>query len=377
MNDRNDARNISLWRVLIKALLLFFAVDLIFVPLNPLSMLGQVSAYNSLIPGRLRLPYGENPDQAYNLSLYSLDAMFASHELSAGKKPPGEYRVLLIGDSSVWGYLLKPDQTLSAYINAADLTSADGRQVHAYNLGYPTLSLTKDLVILRYAMQYQPDLIIWLLTLESFPVNKQLDSPILQNNPAATQDLISTYSLKLDLYDPRFVTSNFWDATLIGERRALADVLRLQLYGIMWAATGIDQYYPATYEPPQADLAQDKSFQNLLPPTLYPQDLSLDVLSAGVAIAGNVRVVFVNEPIYLSHGKNSDIRYNFFYPRWAYDQYRQFFLQTCQAQNWKCLDEWDLVASNEFTNSAIHMSPLGTHLLADELGKVITTSISP
>jgi hypothetical protein len=96
-----------------------------------------------------------------------------------------------------------------------------------------------------------------------------------------------------------------------------------------------------------------------------------------VAIAGNVSVVFVNEPIYLSHGKNSDIRYNFFYPRWAYDQYRQLFLQTCQAQNWQCLDEWDLVASNEFTNSAIHMSPLGTHLLADELGKVITTSNSP
>jgi hypothetical protein len=219
MNDRKDVRNISLWRVLIKGLLLFLAVDLLFVPLNPLSMLGQVSAYNSIVPGRLSLPYGENPDQAYNLSLYSLDAMFASHELSAGKKPPDEYRVLLIGDSSVWGYLLKPDQTLSAYINAANLTSADGRQVHAYNLGYPTLSLTKDLVILRYAMQYQPDLIIWLLTLESFPVNKQLDSPILQNNPVATRDLISTYSLNLDLHDPRFVTPGFWDATLIGEHR--------------------------------------------------------------------------------------------------------------------------------------------------------------
>jgi hypothetical protein len=377
MNDVEDPHKISLKRVLLKGMLLFMVIDLLFVPLASLHQLGQISAYNIILPGRVRLPYGENPDQAYNFSLYNLDAMFAAHELSAGRKPIKEYRVLLIGDSSVWGYLLKPDQTLSACINAADLKTADGRSIQVYNLGYPTLSLAKDLLMLKYALQYQPDLIVWLITLESFPQTKQLDSPIVQNNPAITRELISTYSLNLDLQDSRFTTSNIWKATLIGQRRVLADILRLQLYGIMWAATGIDQYYPVSYDPPQSDLSDDETFQGLLPPQLFPQDLSLDVLSAGTTMSGNVPILFVNEPIYLSRGKNSDIRYNFFYPKWVYDQYRQILDEACQANSWHCLDEWDLVPSSEFTNSAIHMSPQGTQTLATQISKAIISLTSP
>ncbi len=377
MEGMKESGNFSWSRVFIKGLLLFLAADLLFVPLSPLSALGKVSAYNLIFPGRPRLPYGENPDQAYNFSLYNLEAMFTSHELSARNKPGSEYRVLLIGDSSVWGYLLKPDESISADINSAGIKIADGRIVRAYNLGYPTLSLAKDLAILNYSMQYQPDLVIWLVTLESFPVSKQLDSPLLQNNPAVTRELISDYSLNLDQNDQRFVNPGFWQETLIGQRRLLADVLRLQLYGIMWAATGIDQYYPAQYDPPQADLAEDNSFHGLLPPSLHPADLSLEILSAGKKSAGDVPLFLVNEPIYLSQGKNSDIRYNFFYPRWAYDQYRQILAQTCLAQKWICLDEWNLVPSSEFTNSAIHMSPRGTQLLASEISKAIIAYNTP
>jgi hypothetical protein len=54
--------------------------------------LGQVSAYNHLFPGRPRFPFGETPREAYNFSLFDLDAMFAAHEISA--PPAGEFRVL-------------------------------------------------------------------------------------------------------------------------------------------------------------------------------------------------------------------------------------------------------------------------------------------
>ena len=377
MDDTKVTQEISLTRVLIKGVLLFLAINLLFVPLAPIHKLGQLSAYNVIFPGRPRLPYGENPDQAYNFSLFNLEAMFASHELSAGNKPAGEYRVLFIGDSSVWGYLLTPDETLAAQVNAASLTLKDGRIVRAYNLGYPTLSLTKDLLILKYGLRYHPDLIIWLLTLESVPVKKQLDSPILENNPSEAQNLITQFSLNLDLHDPRFVNSSFLDSTLIGQRRTLADLVRLQLYGVMWSATGIDQYYPATYEPPQKDLTKDDTFQGLQPPKLFPQDLSLDVLQAGKTLSGDVPVIYVNEPIYLSNGENSDLRYNFFYPRWAYDQYRLLFSQICQSKGWQCLDEWNLVPPNEFTNSAIHMTSHGTQLLASEIDKIILSQSDP
>jgi hypothetical protein len=377
MTEVKTELNFSLQRVIIKGVLLFLMIDLLFAPLAPLPTIGRISAYNFILPGRVRLPYGENPDEAYNLGIYNLEAMFASHEIGAGNKPADEYRILLIGDSSVWGYLLKPENTLSAFLNSVGLKVKDGRSVRAYNLGYPTLSLTKDLLILNDAMRYHPDLIIWLVSLESFPITRQLDSPILQNNPSLVQDLITKYEINLDLHDPRFVTSNFLDSTLVGERRALADILRLQIYGVMWAATGIDQYYPASYEPPQSDLAPDETFHGLQPPDLHPDDVSMDILYAGRKLSGNVPILFVNEPIFISHGENSDIRYNFFYPKWAYDQYRQLMAATCQKENWQCIDQWNLVPPGEFTNSAIHMTPVGTKILATELEKSILSLSDP
>ena len=361
------SEKISPARLLLKALLLFLVCNLAVIPLAPLPRIARLSAYNELLPGRLRLPFGERPEQAYNLSLFSLEAMFASHVLADGAKPTDEYRVILVGDSSVWGFLLEPQDTLAAYLNAASMRSPDGRVMRFYNLGYPTMSLTKDLLLLSQAMAYQPDLVIWLLTLESFPDTKQLASPILQHNPSAVRQMIADYLLDLDRDNPAFVTPSLLDQTLVGQRRAWADVLRLQLYGVLWTATGIDQFYPDKYDPPQEDLSDELSFHDLQPPTLQPSDLALETLYAGVQRAGNVPILFVNEPMYLSQGENSQIRYNFFYPRWAYDQYRQLLAETCDRNQWLCLDAWDLVPASEFTNSAIHMTPLGTQMLAEKI----------
>lgn len=361
-----DSSTLSIGSLLIKTSLLFIVFNLSFAWFNPMPSLGRISAYNWLFPGRQRLPFGEVQDKAYNLSLYQLDAMFHSHELAA-PKTSREYRGILIGDSSVWGYLLKPSQTLAAFLNDYQLKTSDGKMVKFYNLGYPTIALTKDLLILSYAMAYQPDMVIWLTTLEALPLPKQLSSPIVQHNPIPVRGLFSTYNLPLNPQDSQLIDTSFWQRTIIGQRRALADLFRLQLYGVLWGATGVDQYYPATYEPPQADLEADERFHDLLPPTLRQEDLAFSIISAGIQIAGNRPVLLVNEPIYISQGENSNIRYNFFYPRWAYDQYRSLFTQVSQSEGWAYLDLWDLVPAGEFTNSAIHMSPIGTSQLASQM----------
>jgi hypothetical protein len=356
-------------RVVAKAAVLFIVVNLAWAGLNPLPALSQLSAYNGLFPGRPRLPYGEDPAVAYNLSLFELDAMFAAHELSAGPKPADEYRVLLIGDSSVWGFLLRPEDTLAARLNAAHLTAPGGKKVRVYNLGYPVMSLAKDLLLLdTAARRYQPDLIVWLVTLESFPADKQLSHPLLQHNPEVVRQLIQRYQLRLDPQDKNFIQRTFWGQTLVGQRRELADVLRLQLYGVMWAATGIDQNYPATYDRTQSDFeAGDTAFHDLKSPPLTANDLAFDLLAAGVRAAGPAPVLFVNEPIFISQGKNSDIRYDFFYPRWAYDDYRRLLAEQSQKQGWDYLDVWDLVPPSEFTNSPVHLTPVGSQLLADKV----------
>ena len=371
MTDSRFIRN-----VLLKALVLFFAANVLFAWTNPLPVLGRLTAYNGLFPGRVRLPYGDRPDLAYNLSLFNLDAMFASHEIAGESKPADEYRVVLIGDSSTWGFLLHPEDTLSARLNARGLAAPSGKQVRFYNLGYPTLSLTKDLLMLSRAVHYQPDLIVWLVTLESFPVSKQLDSPILLHNTQVVRPLITAGNLNLDANSPEFVTPTRWEQTIVGQRRAIADWFRLQLYGVLWAATGVDQFYPQKYDPPQRDLAADESFYGLQPPTLNEADLAFDVLEAGVKLAGDVPVLFVNEPVYRSDGQNSDIRYNFYYPRWVYDQYRQAMAARSRANGWLYLDVWDLVPASEFTNSAIHLTPLGEGLLADQISNKLLPVIA-
>lgn len=353
-----------LWNVVWKGLLLFLVFNLLFAAFPP--RLGKVSAYNRLFPGRARFPFGENPTQSYNLSLYDVDAMFASHEIAA-LKPAGEFRVLVVGDSSVWGTLLRPEQTLSAYLTAALADNRCGLPVKVYNLGYPTLSLTKDLMIIDRAMEYQPDLIIWMVTLESFARAKQLESPIVANNPGIVSDLAERYNLSLA---PRF-EGTWLDRTIVGQRRALADWTRLQLYGVMWAATGVDQFYPETYQPAARDLDPDPAWQGLEPDELPVDALALDVLGAGMRAAGDVPVLLVNEPMLISNGENRDVRYNFFYPRWAYDQYRQILSALSEQLGWNYLDLWRLVPQSEFTNSAIHLTPAGEQQLAAEIAPVV------
>ena len=91
--------------------------------------------------------------------------------------------MLILGDSGVWGWLLENEDTLAGQINEQMLHTEDGRRVVAYNLGYPIMSLTKDLMLLDAALEYDPDLILWPVTLASFSRPEQLEHPLLQNNP--------------------------------------------------------------------------------------------------------------------------------------------------------------------------------------------------
>jgi hypothetical protein len=351
--------------VLFRAAILFVVANLLFVFISPNSSLANVSGYNVIFPGRLRFPFGENPQKSYNFSLYSIDALFSSHEISKPNPGPA-YRIFLLGDSSVWGTLLRPSETLAGQLNTMDLKACDGRPIHFFNLGYPTLSLTKDLVLLDQSMKYHPDEIIWLFTMESFPQEKQLTSPIIKNNLNIVQEVGNRYQLKID--PGSMEHENFWDKTIMGQRRNLADLIRLQLYGISWAATGIDQEYPDHYPAAQRDFEKDLDvFDGYTKDTFQVSDLSTNVLSAGIQAVQNVPISFVNEPIMISRGKGSSARYNFYYPRWAYDLFRDNIRTISQNNRWKYYDYWDLVPEQEYTNSAIHLTPAGESKLANQI----------
>ena len=355
-------------RLLGKALLWFVLFNLLFAAAAP--DLGQISGYNRLYPGRARFPFGENPAQSYNLSLIDLNAMFKSLALDGTPKPADEFRVLTIGDSSVWGTLLRPEETLAGSLDARGLALC-GKQARFYNLGYPSLSLTKDVILLQQAMHYQPDLIVWLTTLEAFPLDKQLASPLVADNPARVRALISQYGLTLNPRDPALVDPGFLDRTIVGQRQALMNLVRLQLLGVMWGATGIDQVYPVRYTPAAVQLSADQTYHDLTPANFTPDKLAFNLLLAGQAVAGSTPILLVNEPMLISSGANSELRYNFFYPRWVYDRYRELFAESARVRGWQTLDAWNLLPASEFTNSAIHLTPKGESLLADQIASAL------
>jgi len=368
-------------RVLLKAALLLVVFNLGYAALQPLPSIGQASIYGWLVPYRPRLPYADRPELAYSLSLNSLEAMFASHAIRA-PKAPDEYRVALIGDSSTWGVLLRPEETYVGVLNNLSLRAADGRRMVFYNLGYPQQSLAKDGLILSEALRYGLDEVVWLVTLEAFAPYAQLDPLIVRQNPARLRALLGDDAARYEALPdgPTLHRPNLWDQTLFGQRRALADWWRLQWYGLAWATTGIDQHYPADYPLRSSDFAAEdfggdltgwQAFSFAKPFTA--DDLAFDVLARARQALEAVPLRLVNEPIFIAAGQGSEARYNFWYPRWAYDQYRALLNAQAEAENWAYLDLWDAIAPTEFTDSPVHLTPRG----AQQVGEALASWLAP
>ncbi|MCS6871162.1 MAG: SGNH/GDSL hydrolase family protein [Anaerolineae bacterium] len=362
--------SVRLWRVLVKAATLFVLFNVLWYAAQPLDWLNRLSVYGVLFPPRERFPFAEFPEVSYAVTVNSLEQLFASHAI-ARPKAADEFRVVMLGDSAIWGYLLRADQTQAACINALELRTEDGRRVRAYNLGYPTLTVIKDFLILRRALVYQSDLIIWSTSLASLYPSDQLDFPLILAHREEVSALQAQYAFKLDQYP---LPSRAWqERTFFGQRRDIADWLRHQLYAPAWASTRIDHVLPRFVAPHPVNLLPDDNVLsvNVLrlreAGKIAPEDLNFDVLKAGVELAAaqGVPTVLVNEPIY--RNESHPLRYNTYYPRWAYDGYRVAFQQVAEREGWRYFDLWDAVPPDQFTDTDFHMTPSANCAYAEQL----------
>ena len=188
--------------------------------------MGRLSIFNHLVRGPLHFPAQTQLMDQFNqgvLSFQDLDAMFASHVISAGSKPMGEYRVILLGDSSIWGYALQSPDILSEQINKINLVTCGGKTVRAYDLAYPLPSFMRDLLILDQARQYEPDLVVWPVTLLTFLTNNS-DRFFLSYQSDRVLQLVKTYHLRVPAAS-HLHSSGFWDQTIF-----LFNVRELKLY---------------------------------------------------------------------------------------------------------------------------------------------------
>jgi len=370
---------VSAVRVLVKAFLFFVAFNLIYALVDP--PIGKINGYNLIWPGRLRFPYSETPAY-YGLShnapvIEDFDAMFGSHIISASPKKDNEFRVLLLGDSSTWGGHVTPTDMLSEQLNRLGLTTCDGKTVQVFNLGYPWPSLLRDVLVLDWAKQYDPDLIIWLVTLHSFE-KKPMDRDFLIPHADRMGELVKSYNIKLPRVYMEIPQTSLWQKTIVGQRKHIKDVLLGQVFGPMWAGTGVDNHLAITQIPPfSQDMPADISYMEYQTDKQAPvlvQSLMFDVLRAGHDIAGDVPLIVINEPIFIASGQNSDLRYNELYARWAYDAYRDALTKWIQLKGYSFLDYWNTVPAEEFNNGVFHRNPQGEERFANLIAPSLVES---
>ena len=356
---------ISPLRVLVKALCLFVIINISYAVVNP--PLSRVSGYNALFPGRTRLPFGISGDP-YTVSVDDVDAMFASHVISAGKAAK-EFRVVLIGDSSVWGENLGAYEVISEQWNQLNVQCGDKR-VRVYDLGYPHPSVIKDLVILDKAAEYDPDLIIWFVTLNT--LTSQRMNPFLAANPERLSKVLTTYDISFK-QGQNFVEKepSFFEKTLMGQRSILARQIKLQMLGIIWTATGLDKNTSAKARLPDQNVDDNPRYHGMQPPADLTNTLVFSALTAGQNMMKPVPVLIVNEPMFIADGANSVLRYNLPYPRWAYDQYRAAMASQAEKAQWHYLDLWNAVPNRYFSDAGLHLSAAGERILIGQLNPAL------
>jgi len=352
-------------RVLIKALSLFVIINILYALVNP--QVSRVSGYNVVFPGRTRLPFGINGDP-YTVTVDDVDAMFASHAISMGKTPR-EFRVALIGDSSVWGENLSAYEVISEQWNKLNVQCAD-KTIKAYDLGYPHPSVIKDLVIMDKVVEYDPDLIVWFVTLNT--LISQRVNPFLIANQERMKKVLEDHDVsfkqgrKLVNKEPDFL-----ERTLIGQRSNLARQIKLQMLGIIWTATGVDTNPFGEDAPPNFKVNDDPRYHGMQPPDDLRNMLLLSAITAGQGIAGSVPVLIVNEPIFIANEANGTVRYNVPYPRWAYDQYRETITSQAQRAQWNYLDLWNAVPPEYFFDAGLHLSVAGERILIKQINPTL------
>ena len=349
------------WSILVKALILFVLINLIYGLIDP--SLGKVSAYNTIFPGRVRFPFGSatNP---YVVMVDNLDVIAASHVISAAKQP-GEYTVVLIGDSSVWGERVAASETLSEQWNRLNV-QCGGRQIKFYNLGYPHPSVIKDLIILDKAMEYQPDMILWFVTLNSM-VPRRLSPFIAANSERATYVLAGPEISISQEEELAMQRPSFFERTLVGRRSDLARWVKLQALGLLWTATDLDKRPSAKPAHLSPNVDDNKIYRGWKPGTNLNKKMLFGALEKGQNLAKSIPILIVNEPIFIATGRNSDIRYNAAYPRWAYDQYREAMTEQAQKKGFNYLDLWNVIPSNNFADDSLHVSSTGERLLIEQI----------
>ncbi len=356
-------------RVMAKALVIVAALNAVLLALdvNPVRGLVRLNTYDLLGRGRPRLAY---PSDFQNGQL-PLDALLAMHELSQPKEP-GEYRVVLLGESGVAGWGVEDGETLAAQLTARGIR-VGGSHVVAYNLAYPHPNVARDLLILDAALPYRPDLVVWFLSPAAvnddpesagpnrvfFGLHRERLRALAEQYPALFGGWYDAHAAALLPEEP-----GWYAFSAIREQELLPIWLNAQFYPFIPPDLARSERRIGTEPAPE-----EARYMDGHPGFRTMPNVTWDVLRAGCfhARSGGSDLLLVNEPMAINSGPHASRTYNALYGRALYDRYRAALAAFTERYGIAYADLWDAVPPERFTDTPLHMDAHGFGLLAEAL----------
>ncbi len=369
-------------RVLMKAIALLFVCDALMMLWHVPNWIDHWSIYRYFTPPTDRLGLAS---QIGDPMWWRIDVLLNAHEI-AQPKAPDEYRVIFLGDSATFCLYCRSTEAISQLLTDLDAT-IDGKRVRGYNLAYPGSDWLKDILILKHALKYQPDAIVWLVTAKGSgdqPLPQEPEAHLFTRlNADEIPALAREYHL--DTWDTRrYADADAWYQPSIWThggrlRDWLVLVTRTIRNALIYRGKDLTREYlppgePVTRQPirAQAEINSSLPGYNTMPNRQW------ELLRAGQQMAreANVPLLMVNEPTYIGSGPNSDINYNSFYERALYDRFRAALTDFTQQHDLAYLDLWNLLPPENFSNTSLHYNLEGNRRVAEEVLNGLRTSFN-
>jgi hypothetical protein len=334
-NSDNLNHRVKPFRVILKALILFivFYVLLTSFPDITYPLFRRFMPKLDKFPFYVVYPKASAQHEFTLQNVFNINNLLYSHVISWEGKPANQYRIIFIGDSTVYFSKIYPMITG---------IECDGKILRAYNLGYPGVSATKDLMILQEAMKYSPDLIVWSVTFSYADNNEEF----LRANPDRFTQLVNTYQLSRAGYN-----SSQKGKTIFYQSDGVRNETYLILYYlILDPATG----------------GQNSIFQTALNDAITQVvvpvhgDQLLSILQAFKEMTKGTPVLLINEP-----------RPSVIVNLTQYSQFRKDILYQSSKERIDFLDLWNLVPNQGFVDH-VHRNDEGEILFEKAVIPAIT-----
>ncbi len=366
-------------RVLIKALVLLIVFDAAQIAFDLAGALDRALLYRSFTPPTERLGLA---NQIGDPIWWTLDPLLDAHQI-AQPKAPDEFRVVFLGDSATFCLYCRSNEAIPALFTQSGAT-IDRNRVVGYNLAYPGSDWLKDILILKHALKYQPDAIVWLVTAKGAgdqPLPQEPEAHLITRlNAVELPSLARQYNL--DTWETqRYADADAWyQRSIFSHGGRYRDWLILMARS--WRNAALDpkrdlsQEYLLPGEPVTTKPIQPVAeINSTLPGYGTFPNRQWEFLRAGQHMAdeAGVQLLIVNEPTYIAGGPNTDVNYNSFYERNLYDRFRAALTDFTHQHTMTYLDLWNILPAEDFSNTSLHYTLNGNRLIAQQLLTTLST----